>query len=230
MTDITKIKLPCNISIAGNTMCGKTHLLKKLLREQLIPQLEYLIILAPTCAISDDYLEFQENTIPERGLVVQKFEDPSMFKNIISEIVESQDHLLRNYPKKRIPSIMIILDDCVGLPILQFKGIIDKLSTASRHYNISLVVLVQRITALPRTFRLNTKFMILFNCSNFTELERYIEEYVPKKYKKLINDHMEEIFNVPYNYIFTANFATRIKDRLWLNGKDNIVEQLEDKK
>ena len=186
-------------------------------------QTDYLIILSPTCDISSDWDEFPEQSDPKRGLVVQKFNDD--FKNVINEMIESQKRLLQHYPLKNIPSVVMIIDDCLGTSILRLGGLLDKFSVSSRHYNMSMFVLVQKIVGCPRTFRLNSAYCILFNCANYTELERFLSEFVPKKHKKLLENNLEEIYNQDYNFILTKNFERKLSNRLWLNGEENIIEK-----
>jgi hypothetical protein len=217
-----ELNTPCNVVVAGSTKAGKTHLTKKILKEQILPKTDYLIILSPTCDISDDWDEFPEQPNPDLGLVIQKFS--ADFKNIIEEMIDSQRALLRTHKKNNIPSITIVIDDCLGRSILRLGGLLDKFSVSSRHYNMTMFVLVQKIVGCPRTFRLNSAYCVLFNCSNFTELERFISEYVPKKYKKMLENHIEQIYNEDYNFILTENFNKKLKNRLLLNGEENIFE------
>ncbi len=220
-----KFKLPCNVIISGSTKSGKSYLTTNLLRDQLIPQVDYLIIFSPTIKIGNDYQEFKENDDEEKGVVIKKFSEN--FREIFDEVVVSQKHILEQHKNnvEEIPSILFIFDDMLGDPMLRLGGKLDKFSSRSRHYNISMFILVQKITAIPRTLRLNTANTILFNCANYSELERFLEEYCPKKYKKTLQNHLEEIYNQDYNFILTQNFCRKLKDRLLLNGDENIIEK-----
>lgn len=214
------IKIPSNISIAGATSSGKTYLTKQIIR-QIYSQLDYLIVLSPTCHISDDWSEFKENDDPNKGTVVQFFEKDVI--NVLEELVSSQTSICNTYGKKELPSILIIIDDCVNMPILRFKGITDMLSTKARHLNISLFILAQRISAIPRTFRINSRYFILFNVSNLSEMQRFLEESVIKKYRKQLEGMIENIFDKPYNYILVDAFNPRISQKLLKNGTELII-------
>lgn len=222
------IELPCNIAIYGATKSGKTYLTMKLLHEQLLKQIDVLIILSTTSDISGDFSEFKENTDSDNGIVIQKFNQQELFPRVINEVVQQSEGLHKNpYVKKSdIPRTLIILDDCLGLPILRYKGLVDRLSTRNRHLKISFMVLCQRITAVPRTFRVNTRVVILFNTPNLTELERLLEEYTPKRYRMLVRNALPTIFDVPYNFILVDTFATKQRERLYLNGNVLLLDYL----
>lgn len=218
------LDLPCNVLMAGSTMSGKSFLLKKILKEQVLKSADYIIIMSPTCLISGDWSEpmWDDQLDPKKGLVVQKFD--TGFKTIIQEMMESQLRLLQSKKLNEIPHIVMILDDCLGDSILNQNGLMAKFSTFSRHYHMTTFILVQQITACPRTYRINAKYCIMFNSSNFSELERFLDEYVPKKYKKLLETHLEDIYNQDFNFILTQNFCRKLSDRLLVNGnKDESI-------
>lgn len=219
-----KVILPANIIITGATKSGKTYLTTKLIREQLKKQLDYLIIFSPTIKLSGDFEEFKEtsNNDDKNGLIVKKYH--KNFSNHINEIIKNQEELFNLHKKEMIPNIMFVLDDMVNDPTLKYRGIIDILSTKSRHLNISIMVLVQRLSAVPKTFRLNAKYVFFFSSVNFKELETILEQYSSKKYAKTIKSIIEDIFNKPYSFIMAENFNPIMKERLWLNGKKKIIE------
>lgn len=221
------IKPHFNMVVSGATQSGKTYLTKQLLKHQLLKLFDYIIILSPTGNISHDWDEpyLKENHNPKKGKVIQKFE--SDFQAVIQEVIATKKKLLQHHPRHKVPDTLIILDDLAGDKILRLGGFLDKISVSTRHYNVSMMILVQKITAVPRTFRVNTKYMVLFNATNFSELERFVVEYVPKRFQKILYSHIEEIFNEPYNFIFCNNFATQVKNRLYLNGIDNLYELLQ---
>ena len=220
-----ELSLPANMCFAASTRGGKTFLLKRLLRSQFLQQTDYLVVFSPTCKMSGDWVEFPENADPKRGKVIQYFEDENEFIKIFKEIIESQKKLLDKHRKSEIPHVFIVLDDCLGTKILRLGGPVDSFSVKSRHYNVSMAVLAQKITAIPRTLRLNQRYFFMFNSANFSELERFITEYCPAKYKKTVLDALEEIYNVDYNFILVDNFERALKNRLWLNGEDNLIEK-----
>jgi len=225
------LEFPGNVAICGATMSGKTHLTKRIMREHLLPKFDYIVILSPTVDLSGDWDEFKvtlKNHDPTPGNPTI-YKSSKGFRKTISELVEGNTRLKedKNVPRKEIPNIALILDDMVGNPLLKFNGYIDKLSTKSRHLNISIFILSQRISAVPRTYRLNTKYTILFNAVNMSELERFTEECCPRKYRKLLPSKIPDIYNTPYNFILCHNFATKVSERMYVNGITPIQQYLE---
>lgn len=222
------IQVPSIISMYGQTASGKTYRLKELLKNELKNKYDYIYIFSPTLKLSKDFdePEFKETDGKKKspiGAHIKHFDDPSTFLNLIKEIYKAQDNLKRNYPKEEVPQICLIIDDCIAQGgILKFGGFLDSKSISTRHWNVSLIILSQRIAGVGRNLRLNSSYCILFSCFNYSELERYMLEYIPQKYKASFSKELEEIFNVPYNYILCNNKETRLFDRLLLNGKDKI--------
>lgn len=212
------ITLPTNVIVSGSTRSGKTYRVREMLESNLMRQADYVIVFAPTAEYSGDWGE-TKNDDPKEGKVYMVFSTVEDFKPALQEIVDQQQKLVRRHgadmKSKILPQVLVILDDCLGLSILRLRGPIDKLSTRSRHLHISLFVLVQKITAVPRTMRLNSEYLILFNMTNFSELERFLQEYVPKRMQKSFAAHIEDIFNTPFAFIVCHNYATQVMNRLY---------------
>lgn len=222
-----ELKIPCNGLLTAQTMGGKTFLIKKLLKEQILDKIDYLIILSPTLGISGDWdePEFQENDKPPKGKpIVKKFD--KNFAQVIQDCVEQAEEILNHHKRKDMPQIFIILDDMIFNKIVTFKGLVDKLSTKSRHLNISFWLLVQKLTGCPRTFRVNCRYMFMFSCCNYSETEKFLEEYCPQRMKKELKKRLEEIYNQDYAYILCSTYSSSIRDRLWLNGCTNIYDMI----
>lgn len=220
------IKLPCNISICGSTMSGKTYLTKKLLNEQLLPQVDALIILSPTLDLSGDWTDFEENDDMNKGKLIKKFSNKSEFEGVINEILQQNESIIKNFGKKDAPDILIIIDDCVGHKMMRPNKLLDNLATRSRHLKVSIMILAQKITAIPRIFRLNCKYFFMFQAVNFSELERFLEELCSKSIRKQVRENINEIYNQPYNYILVQCFENKVRERMYLNGETNIYDMM----
>ena len=217
------LKLPFTLLMSGHTGSGKTFLFKKLFNE-MRDKFDFVIFFSPTVKISGDFSMYKEQPDPKKGQVIQKFSESEDFITITAEIIDSQKILLESDGIKRseIPSIMLVYDDCANLKITSFRNILDKFSMSSRHYNTSIVLLTQRLSAIGRSIRLNAKYVILFSCSNFSELQQFSEQYLLRKHKKEFEGMLQEIFSVPYNFILIENFNPNVGERMYLNGKDLI--------
>lgn len=217
---------PSNSILSGNSGCGKSTLMTKILKQN-IHNFDYIVILSPTIdLLSGDFKEFEENEDPKRGRVIQKFSNVKVFKQVIDDIVEQQEQIIKNHPKKDVPSICLILDDCIHLKMMGQHGFVNKFSTKNRHYNISMFILLQKYKGAGRTLRLNCRYLYFFNATNLSELQQVLEECVCKSQRKQFSKEVENFFTIPYTFILCHNFATNLKDRLWLNGKENIYQML----
>jgi hypothetical protein len=120
---------------------------------------------------------------------------------------------------KEIPRILLILDDCISERILMGeRSSMAKFAIKSRHYYISTILMTQRVNAVPRQVRLNSAYFVCFSVMAFSELERVMMEYCPKKYHKNFQDKMIRLFQVPFNYLFVDNFERDITKRVYENG------------
>lgn len=200
------IEVPFNMVLVGQTHSGKTTLAKKLITN-LKKEFDYIYIFCPTGELSQDWIE-QEHL----------FTSPKEYGSKVKELFEQQKRIKLEYGKKRTPQILLVFDDCLTENILRFNSDLDKKSISTRHYNISVMVLSQRIAGIGRTFRLNSAYFILFNMFNYSELERFLDEFVPRKYKKQLEQQLESIFSEPYNFIFSNNRSTNLNERLYKNG------------
>ena len=219
-----KLTFPANVILAGATKSGKTYLTKQIINDHLIPTQDYIIVISPTASVSSDFEEFDQ-----KYTNFQVHTEPEKFMAVVSETIGGMKKLSELYKKQksRVPFVTLIVDDCLGLNILKRGGLLDKISVSSRHFRLSIFLLVQKLTAVPRTFRLNSRYVFFFNATNFKELESVLEEYTPRAYKKKLLKYIEMIFNIPHTFIMSDNFENKLRNRLWLNGKENLMDKLE---
>lgn len=219
-----EIEKPFTMIIAGHTMCGKTHLMKDILKK-VFNDFDAIFILSKTLNLNGDFNEFEENFDISEPPLLYKYDNN--FKQVTQKIVDEAEKLVLK-DKDDAPDILIIYEDQANTSLTQFKGILDTFSLLSRHYKISMIVTTQRITAIGKTIRLNAKYFILFNCSNFSELEKFVEENVSKFTRKRLYRAIDEIFHKKYSYIFVKNFHPIPNERLLINGKVPMNDFLDD--
>lgn len=216
---MNKIKLPGTIILAGATKSGKSYYCKNTLMPLLKGQYNTLIICSPNLNINHDYdfIEADDKRI---------WKINSRISDAVEEVISSQQKIfelreLEMIKDKDIPRILIILDDCIGERILRGeRSLMAKFGIQSRHYYISFVIMTQRIASLPRQLRINSGYMICFSVMNYTELERIVLEYCPKKYHKQFQEKLIDIYSIPYNFLFIDNFERNIRQRIHLNGTE----------
>ena len=214
-----KIKLPCNIMIVGPTSMGKTYLFNTKILPSLKGQYDVLVLMSPTMELSGDfdYIEENDKTV---------FKITKELKSTLTELIESQTHLfesarLKMIEKEQIPRILIVLDDCItDKDLFNFKGILDGFATKNRHYQMSFIVLSQRLSAIPRTMRLNSKYIIMFSSWNIGETEQFFKQYVPKSKQKGFLEQMDEVFKEQYAFVMFDNSQHDVNKRILVNGKE----------
>ncbi len=232
------ITLPSITSISGSTGSGKSYLTRQLLNNQLKGQFHYLFIFSPTTKLS---LDWQSNGFKEsKENHKASFLNPKIiyveedFEKVAKDIFDKQSMLKVEYNKKKddkeeedtikkiVPQVLLIFDDLGNTPLFRFNGFLDKVCISSRHFNVSMIIITQRISAIPRTLRLNSSYFIIFNSFNYSEIERFAGEYVQKKYKKKLYNLLETIFSEDYNFIFANNKSNKVNERLYKNGVELI--------
>ena len=173
--------------------------------------------MCPTMDLTGDYNEFVENHDPESPrLKVFKF--TSDFENITAEIIESQNELLLEKKKSEVPQIVLLYDDILGSKMISNHGMLSNFSARSRHLNISMIFLSQRISGISRTIRLNSGVFILFSNFNHSENEQWVQQYTPKKYKSKVLDKINQLFNIKYQFLIANNREPKVMKRLLING------------
>lgn len=220
---------PFNMILAGHTKAGKTYLLEQIVKRNFL-KWDYIVVLGPTVKFSGDYDYLQVNENYEKGHVVVKYDKEEQYEGIIHSISNQQRHLIDEERAGRgtAPDVLLIIEDCLHKEIVDQRGILAQLVTWSRKIKLSIVLTTQKIAGLDRTIRLNTKYFICFNCPNFTELERFLEEFLPPLYHKAFKKYVCEIFNEKYNFILIDVFNPHILEKFLVNGETNLIQLLQE--
>lgn len=139
-----KLKPPFSALFAGKTKSGKTylmrHIMKLLCKDKLF---HWGIVICPTAHVSGDY-----DWLPERAR-------HSMFSE---ELIRSMINIQSKNGK--VPCFLI-LDDCIGKAKWN-SDIMKELITTARHYNISVLLCLQYVNALPATWREQITYSFIF--------------------------------------------------------------------
>ena len=223
MFDNIDFKQHFNLLVVAPTNRGKSYLIQKEIWPRLKPKFDVLVICSPTLSLSGDY---RDPIFEEDNKTVFKIEKDIL--GALQEIIDSQKEMFNMWKmdiieKEEIPNICIIMDDCItDKSIFNFRGVLDSFSTKNRHYNMSFIVTSQRLSAIPRTLRLNAKYTILFSTYNMSETEQFMHQYCMKKHRKQLSEKIVEVFKTPYNFIFCNNDTHDISKRLLINGDQHI--------
>jgi len=206
---------PFVLTVCAPRGAGKSHLTRHLLTSKDfykgVWKKEYIWCFSPTLEFNDDYEGIEMNRVSKH-----------MEDDVLSIIREMED-LVKSVRQKKTPQVLFIFDDILDSNLLNFKGILDKIAARGRHIHISMIILSQRISGVSRTIRLNSDCFIVFAPSNMTESEQFLLQFVPKKYKKQMEERLIDIFQIPYVFICVNNQKRNIMERLRI-GFSNVIE------
>lgn len=119
---------------------------------------------------------------------------------IIESVIEQQKKIMKEKPKK-VPEILIIMDDCIAEPgAFNHKGVLEKLFYRCRHFHCSLLITSQKYSSLSRGIRLNSKTVSFFKPYNESEKEHILKEHSDKYSKDNMAKMLEYIWSHPYHF------------------------------
>jgi len=178
---------------------------------------DYIIFLSPTLNLNDDYSDIKEDHDK-----VYKFDKITDFNAIINELIDTQTSMVKSVKKKKTPQVLIIADDIIDSDLLRRsdKAPIATIAHRGRHINISIIYCVQKLSSIPRLVRLNADGLILFATSNYSELEQFLEQYVPKRKRCKLRDKLMDVYEEPFNFIFVNNQIRSLSKRLRIKFSD----------
>ena len=132
-----------------------------------------------------------------------------------------------------VPSTLIILDDIIDSGLMRWgsnKNVVDEIAERGRHYNMSVVITSQYMSAVSPSLRRNAEALFLFAPINFADVDRTLEEYVPKRWRKEFLERVEEVFSERFAFIIIdGSVERRLNYRLRLRkGFTDTVLPLEE--
>lgn len=217
--------IPSIWCVVGSTKSGKTYLSKKIIRELIATgPIHNVFIFSPTLDLSGDWADFPDTPkwdLRKEGRI-KKFEKVDEFNSLIKDVFKQQEDIIKKHGKKHTPHVLLVLDDCCGTKLLSFGGYLDRISISMRHFNISCIVISQRLAGIPRQLRINSSYVILLSNYNMSEVEQFLEQFVLKKNKKYLHSIISDIFSEKYNYLISDNLNPVISQRLVKNGHEVI--------
>lgn len=203
---------PFTYIVVGNSGSGKTTLINHLLQTTFIPKFKKnIFIMSPTMKYSGDFQNFKE-TIEGKNHKNGEHYFYEWDTNVIKEIIEEQKYIIERHGKDRLPHILIIIDDFMDK--LHTSPAIDELFFRGRHFNISTILLFQKLKGLSRVGRIQVKYLTFFRTANESELEDIWDEYFSRTQKKKLEPIIHTCFEKPWSFIHlnlkTQNFHHRI--------------------
>jgi len=213
MKDGTIPPAPFSMMISGRSGSGKTNLLINLLtkKELLKDYFHQIIVFSPTAGEFDD-------TYRELGLKKENFKN-DFNSDDLDRLISNRKELIS---KKGIEfvcknsRILIIMDDIIANRDFLNSPEALKMFALLRHYQVSIIVLVQSYNKLPRALRINANCLMIFP-SILSEVEVIIDEVCPMQLtKKQFKSVIEYCTSGRYDFLYINNKAP-IKERIRKN-------------
>lgn len=219
------------MAIIAPRKSGKSFLVSTMLRSGLSDRFDHVIILCPTIDFNDDYLEFSDN--PKFKLI------HDVKSSLIDELFETQAQCKKDVQSRkrkrkltdlRCPRTLLILDDCIDSGVMDFKGTVDKIAERGRHIELSTIMMSQRMSAVSRSIRLNSDYIIIFSPFSISEVEQFLEQFVSRNKRKEMRGVLDNVFNIKRQFILLDNMETAGKKIKTSNASDfvkNIVTSID---
>jgi hypothetical protein len=232
----TDMKVPSSIpnknfmmSIVGMRGSGKSVLTSNLLHNYYLKEFDYVIILNPSADLNGDYkfIDSMSVEIRDRVHIFTKIKE---FKDIITEVLQSQNDIIKGDCRENCPRTLIIMDDCLDSKIFSWGGVVEQIASRGRHSKLSCIIISQHMASISRKIRLNSDMLILFPSINMTEIEQFLLQYLYKRYHKSAMLEIERIFNIPYNFIVVNNGKKAGESKLYEQFDTPISISLDKKK
>jgi hypothetical protein len=173
-------RFPFSLMLSGRSGSGKTNLMMNLLtRNELYGDYFHTIIVcSPTAAKYDDM--YKQLKLPEDNFVGDF--NPEFLNDLIeSRKAEIDKNGIEKVAKKS--RVCIILDDIIANRQFLESPEALKMFALLRHYLVSVIVMIQSYTKLPRALRLNCNGVAIFPCLQ-SEVEVLIKEVCPNGISK----------------------------------------------
>jgi hypothetical protein len=146
--------------------------------------------------------ECQFDDLPED----QKFEQ--LDSNVLEKVLaikkefekEKEDRLKEGKPKKRRNQLLILDDVTAQLKDKQNYHDLVELATNRRHYNLSIILLVQYLRSVPLPVRFQTTHITCFKIANEKDGEIIQEEYINLK-KDEFNDLKRAVWKDKHDFL-----------------------------
>lgn len=226
--------------MAAPRRSGKSYLIKSMLQNKKFQnRFEHIIIMCPSLDYNDDYVDFEVNKKfslicnPTANLIEELLDKQMMCKRTTqgNQRLKRRQIVVGSHIGEDIecPNTLLILDDIVDSGVIKFKGVCDMVAERGRHFNISLIISSQRLSAISRSIRINSDYFLIFSPYSISEIEQFLEQFVSKSNRNMLRYKLEEVFSVKYQFIILDNTEVTTKKLKISNADDfthNKFEQL----
>lgn len=209
-------KPPFRWSIIGASHSGKTNMLCNLFRKNFYGKFwkkDNIFVFSPTVELDDKLKE----CIPSNNFYDE------FNPEILQEIYDQQHGIKKTLGPGKMPDVLVILDDCLGTGAFQRNSIITKYIHKTRHYKVSMIYTSQLLKGLGTNIRANSDVISIFRCTNFSEVDKILDETSDKQGRKRMRDILVKIFEIPYNFLH-INYQVKDLKKRYTEGFIKHVE------
>ena len=173
-------KFPFSLMLSGRSGSGKTNLAMNLLtrKEFYGNYFHYTLVFSPTASKYDDSYDVLK--LPKENFV------GDFNKEFLDKLIDVRKDLI---DKKGIEwvaknsRVLIIMDDCIADRQFLESPEALKMFALLRHYLVSVMIMIQSYTKLPRALRVNCNGVMVFPCLA-SERKILIDEVTPSNINK----------------------------------------------
>jgi AAA15 family ATPase/GTPase len=209
-------KMNSFIAVVGSRGSGKSNFVKNLLMRKDMYKGKFhkdsIFIFSPSLDLNGDY-----DDIPT------KYKFSTFSNDLLYLIIQKQKEVIEMYGKKRVRPILMVLDDIIDTGLLDPRGAIELLAVRGRHLMITVIIVSQSFKRISRTMRLQLNALYFFRSNNIGEIDRVVEELVPKKNQQRMLMAIKNIFETPYAFI-TVDFDTTNMSRRFRKGLSEPID------
>ena len=215
---------PFVMDFAAPRDSGKSYMLVKVIKP-ILSRYEDVHVMCQSLDSNSDYASFMvDPDIPEylltkkqkmlrKKFTFNKHPSSSSIQAIMDEmeeekctqVVAERFNTRKKRKIKKCKQVLIILDDCLDTGLLNRQGILDTLAERGRHMNISVIITTQVLRKLSLNVRTNSEYMFFFSPFSYSEMEKYLEEFVPRELVKYSRKKFIDIFKTDYQFILVRN-------------------------
>lgn len=193
---------------------GKTFLINKLIQNVWAKQFEYIVIASPTLEFVDDYPV--EQYVEDKSKLLKVHEGlETTLKRLIEDQKRTQLLHKENPDEYDEVSTLLILDDIIDSKLMKWgstNNITDLIAERGRHFNLSLVLTSQFLSAISPSVRRNAETLTMFAPINFAEVDRTLQEYVPTQWRFEFQERLADMFRERFAFLIIDGSVGRRTD------------------
>ncbi len=202
--------------------------------ENYIDEFDFVYIMCPSAEFNEDYDRFEKKKnvyfiYEVSSAAINKiFTEQCDCMRLVKKLNKlRQEKILNNTrPKQyRCPNTLVLLDDVVDSNVISFRSSVDKIAERGRHINLTCIISSQRMSAISRSIRINADYFMIFEPHSYTEIEKFLEEFVPIRYRSEFKNEICEIFKQDEYAFILMNFIKKYRDRrISVSNTDDFFE------